>query len=272
MSPARVLPDRRGHCGAQPFGKSLLGLDERPRRVRPSVEHDRRRHVDAHIPAVGTSGARSAPPAAIITGGAVVVVWQSTVRAFHATSGEQLWKSTPQEGSSLLALLTPAAPSTAATTTAGGASGGLVVPAVHVYGLSKDGDLITAVLEDSGERSSKGGAGGRSTQRAVRTLYRGYKGNGLCSSLSIVRTLRRSTPPAPVCCFTRWACRLQDARDPDAVGARERHDGCSRPTPPSLHAHPRSPTAALPARTQGGCALTGGDVRWPPAPPRMPSC
>ena len=176
-----MLPDGEDIAVLQPFGKSLLSVSTSGRGAFVRLWSMTGGVTwDAHIPAVGTSGARSAPPAAIITGGAVVVVWQSTVRAFHATSGEQLWKSTPQEGSSLLALLTPAAPSTAATTTAGGASGGLVVPAVHVYGLSKDGDLITAVLEDSGERSSKGGAGGGTIdpKGGVRTLQRGYKGNG----------------------------------------------------------------------------------------------
>ena len=142
----------------QPYGKSLLTVSFGARGALVRLWSMTGGVTwDAHIPAVGASGAGAAPPAALITGGAIVVAWQSTVRAFHAGSGELLWKWA-QDGATMLALLTPSAPSTAAATTGGAAgSATIVVPPVQAFCVSKDGDLFVAALEDGpADKAAKG--------------------------------------------------------------------------------------------------------------------
>ena len=137
---------------------------------------------DAHVPRVATPAATVAPPDAIVSGGMVVVCWQSTVKAFHLGTGELLWEKA-FDGSQLITLVNPpsaAATSTAASTTT---SGGPMAP-VHVFGLSKQGALFVSVLSPL--------EGGRAvTAGSETTLNAGY---GVTPSANMVATLDRARP------------------------------------------------------------------------------
>ena len=129
----------------QPHGKSLLSVS-----VGPTGAFVRMWSMlggltwDAHVARVATA-AEAVPPDAIVAGGMVLVCWQSAVAAFHLGTGELLWEWSA-DGAQLVTLLTPgsAAPTSTAAATAGAAA---PLPPIHVFGISKSGDLFVTVLE-----------------------------------------------------------------------------------------------------------------------------
>lgn len=136
---------------------------------------------DAHIPHVPSpaEGAEGAPDA-VVAGGTVIVCWQSRVRAFHIGTGELLWEWSA-EATQLLKLIVPTKgepPSDALSTSTSGEK----LSAVHVYGVTTNGDVSLTVLEpkDGGRAVT---AGSPST----------IKAHGATPSATMLATLDRSS-------------------------------------------------------------------------------
>ena len=251
----QVLPEGEAVAVLQTHGKGLVSVS-----VSPTGAYVRLWGImgalvwDAHIAAVLSPDSDVPPPTVVSSGSHVVVAWQSSVRAFHGSTGELVWEKAAREGSQLAGLVQPPpaiAPSKAASTTTAAAGAASPPPPLHAFSVHGDsGELELMVLEADLKGNKGMGA------KAPETLRGGVPNPAaLVPTLDLAQLLMIdasgtklllhgacAATHARACAATR-ACTSSQAGAPSAPLALSRR----LPSIPSLLSHRRVHPCCLPS-------------------------